>query len=99
MLGRLGPGEIVMIIIAVIILFGLFGAKRLPDAARSIGKSMRILRSETKAMREESKKDSDTPEPAAQPATVETQRTIQAAPGDVSTARVVSESGQATTPR
>jgi sec-independent protein translocase protein TatA len=28
----------------------LFGAKRLPDSARSIGQSLRILRSETAAM-------------------------------------------------
>lgn len=36
----------------------LFGAKRLPDSARSLGRSMRIFKSEMKAMEdEESKKD------------------------------------------
>jgi sec-independent protein translocase protein TatA len=33
----------------------LFGAKRLPDAARSLGKSMRIFKGEMKEMKEESK--------------------------------------------
>ena len=37
-----------LIIIAAFIL--LFGAKRLPDAARSVGRSLRILKSEVGAM-------------------------------------------------
>jgi sec-independent protein translocase protein TatA len=31
----------------------LFGAKRLPDAARSLGRSMRILKAETKGLAED----------------------------------------------
>lgn len=41
-----------LLIIAVLIIL-LFGAKRLPDAARGLGKSMRIFRAETRGMREE----------------------------------------------
>lgn len=41
------------IIILVIVLIVLFGAKRLPDAARSVGKSMKIFKAETKGMRQE----------------------------------------------
>ena len=37
-----------LIVIAVFVL--LFGAKKLPDAARSLGKSMRIFMSELKDM-------------------------------------------------
>ncbi|MTA84810.1 MAG: twin-arginine translocase TatA/TatE family subunit, partial [Actinobacteria bacterium] len=37
----------------------LFGAKRLPDSARSLGRSMRIFKSEVKAMEAEEKKDDD----------------------------------------
>ncbi len=33
------------------VLLLLFGAKRLPDAARSLGRSMRIFKSEVKEMR------------------------------------------------
>lgn len=40
-----------IIVIAVFVL--LFGAKKLPDAARSLGKSMRIFKSEIKEMQAE----------------------------------------------
>jgi sec-independent protein translocase protein TatA len=44
-----------LIVIAVFVL--LFGAKKLPDAARSLGKSMRIFKSEIKEMQSDSKED------------------------------------------
>ena len=56
MLRSFGPGEMIFIVALVVLLFGVFGAKRLPDAARSIGRSMRIFKSEVKEMR---KDDSD----------------------------------------
>jgi sec-independent protein translocase protein TatA len=56
--GSLGPWEL-LIIAGVIIL--LFGARKMPDMARSLGKSMRILKAETKGMRNDEDKD----EPAA----------------------------------
>jgi sec-independent protein translocase protein TatA len=43
----LGTGEI--LIIAVVILI-LFGSAKLPQAARSLGRSMRIFKSETKGL-------------------------------------------------
>ena len=42
-----------LILIAVVVL--LFGSKRLPDAARSLGKSMRIFKSEVKELQNEGK--------------------------------------------
>jgi sec-independent protein translocase protein TatA len=48
---NLGTTE--LIIVAVIILV-LFGAKRLPDSARALGRSMRILKAETKGLRDDS---------------------------------------------
>ncbi|MEU7305529.1 Sec-independent protein translocase subunit TatA [Streptomyces sp. NPDC007189] len=39
-----------VIIIAAVVLL-LFGAKRLPDAARGLGKSLRIFKSEVSAMK------------------------------------------------
>ncbi|WP_406099935.1 Sec-independent protein translocase subunit TatA [Streptomyces sp. NBC_01013] len=41
-----------LLIVAIVVL-ALFGSKKLPDTARALGKSMRILKSETKAMRED----------------------------------------------
>ena len=57
-MGGLQPWHWV-IVIAVFVL--LFGAKKLPDAARSLGKSMRIFKSEIKEMQSESKPDAATP--------------------------------------
>ena len=48
-----------LIVIAVFVL--LFGAKKLPDAARSLGKSMRIFKSEIKEMQADSKPDASEP--------------------------------------
>jgi sec-independent protein translocase protein TatA len=85
MFGRLGAPEIILILVVIIL---LFGAKKLPDMARSLGKSARILKSEAKAMKDEGK--TSTP---AGPPNEETpaQRTIQAAPGDVTSSRPVTE--------
>ena len=46
------PSHILILLIVVVV---LFGAKRLPDSARSLGKSLRIFKSEMKEM----KKDGD----------------------------------------
>ncbi|WUS96129.1 Sec-independent protein translocase subunit TatA [Streptomyces sp. NBC_00708] len=87
-MGNLKPLEIVLII-AVILL--LFGAKKLPDMARSLGKSARILKSEAKAMKKDDEQAA-TPDAAADPAAQQAAaRTIQAAPGDVTSSRPVSE--------
>jgi sec-independent protein translocase protein TatA len=58
-----------LIVIAVFVL--LFGAKKLPDAARSLGKSMRIFKSEIKEMQSDSKQDTPSSDVAgrAAPAT------------------------------
>jgi sec-independent protein translocase protein TatA len=58
MLNGLQPWHLIILVLIVVL---LFGAKRLPDAARSIGKSMKIFKAETKDLRE------DEPEPAAEP--------------------------------
>jgi sec-independent protein translocase protein TatA len=50
-----------LILVAVVIL--LFGAKRLPDAARSLGKSMRIFKSEVKEMQTDGKQTTESPTP------------------------------------
>jgi len=42
-----------LIIVALVLL--LFGAKRLPDAARGLGRSLRIFKAETKGLAEDGK--------------------------------------------
>ena len=70
-----------LLIIGAIILL-LFGSKRLPDAARGLGRSMRIFKAETKGLIEDSAATStpatgDTPvaPPVQPPATPEGDRT------------------------
>lgn len=43
-----------LIIVALVVL--LFGAKRLPDAARGLGRSLRIFKAETKGMHDDDAK-------------------------------------------
>ena len=43
------------IIIVVLVLVILFGSRRLPDAARGLGRSMRIFKSEINQMKEDDK--------------------------------------------
>ncbi|MFC9331570.1 Sec-independent protein translocase subunit TatA [Kitasatospora sp. NPDC057015] len=40
-----------LVMLAIVLL--LFGSKKLPEMARGLGKSMRILKAETRAMRED----------------------------------------------
>ncbi|MFF4016814.1 Sec-independent protein translocase subunit TatA [Streptomyces sp. NPDC001843] len=76
------------LLILVVVILLVFGSKKLPDMARSLGKSARILKSEAKAMKEDGKQ-SGTAESTEEPAPA--QRTIQAAPGDVTSSRPVNE--------
>ncbi|MEA5361306.1 Sec-independent protein translocase subunit TatA [Amycolatopsis sp., V23-08] len=52
MLNGLQPWHLIILVLVVVL---LFGAKRLPDAARSIGKSMKIFKAETKDLTGEHK--------------------------------------------
>lgn len=45
------------ILLLVLVLVILFGAKRLPDSAKSVAKSLRIFKSEMKEGKEDNKKD------------------------------------------
>ncbi|MFE9608064.1 Sec-independent protein translocase subunit TatA [Streptomyces sp. NPDC006012] len=77
-----------LLIVAVMIIL-LFGAKKLPDTARALGRSMRILKSEAAAMK------GDDAGPAATPAedasADSAPRVVRSAPGDPATARPAAE--------
>lgn len=90
---RISPTAILVVVVLAIL---LFGAKRLPDLARSLGQSMRILKSETKAMKTDGTAPGGAAEPPRPAAEGETARTIQSAPGASATARPVTEQGAGT---
>lgn len=49
-MGALKPWHIAVLVVVLIL---LFGAKRLPDAARSLGRSLRIIKAETKSLQDD----------------------------------------------
>ncbi|MBU0712779.1 Sec-independent protein translocase subunit TatA [bacterium] len=49
-MGSLGAGEIILILVVFLL---LFGAKRLPDFAKSLGKSLREFKKATKEISDE----------------------------------------------
>ena len=62
--------ELVLIVIVIMV---LFGAKRLPDASRSLGRSLRIFKAETKGLRSD-----DDPTATTQDASSQVQAQVQA---------------------
>ena len=55
-MGSLGPLEIGLIILAILLLFGY---KKLPDASRSLGRSLRIFKGEMKGMKDDDVRGKD----------------------------------------
>jgi sec-independent protein translocase protein TatA len=53
---NLGAPEIILIILAVLLLFGY---KKLPDASRSFGRSLRIFKGEMKGMKDDEVRGKD----------------------------------------
>ena len=66
MIGDLFDSPWKILIVAVVILV-LFGSKKLPHAARSLGQSMRILKREVEGLHED-EPDSDSPSTVTAPA-------------------------------
>jgi sec-independent protein translocase protein TatA len=76
-IGDLFDSPLKVLIIAIVVLV-LFGSRKLPDAARSLGKSMRILKTEVSGLHD------DEPAPAATvQAVAPAQLQAQAAPAPV----------------
>ncbi|MFG2196637.1 Sec-independent protein translocase subunit TatA [Streptomyces sp. NPDC048639] len=87
----LEPWHLLIVAIVVIV---LFGSKKLPDSARALGKSMRILKSEAKAMKDDGASPSSaTPsgETSGQPAP----HVVEAAPGEATPHRAAAEDAAA----
>ena len=60
------PGVWEWVIIAVVVII-FFGANKLPDAARSLGRSMRIFKSEVKELNKENNTTTTNTEPPTTP--------------------------------
>jgi TatA/E family protein of Tat protein translocase len=52
------PSHILLVLVVLVL---LFGAKRLPDSARSLGQSLEIFKSEMSDKKDEKKTDQDGP--------------------------------------
>ena len=57
-MGMLKPWHIIVLVVVILL---LFGARRLPDLARSVGQSLKIFKKEVKELND----DGDTTTPAA----------------------------------
>ncbi|HEY5457421.1 MAG TPA: Sec-independent protein translocase subunit TatA [Acidothermaceae bacterium] len=64
----------------VIVGFLIFGAKRMPDAARGLGRSLRIFKAETKGLLTDDEQKAPAPPPLQIPASAPVQAPVYAAP-------------------
>ena len=64
----------------VIVGFLIFGAKRMPDAARGLGRSLRIFKAETKGLLTDDEQKTAAAPPLQIPATAPVQPPVYAAP-------------------
>jgi sec-independent protein translocase protein TatA len=53
-MGNLGPTEIILILLVLVL---LFGAKKLPELARGSGRALRIFKAETKGLMDDEDDD------------------------------------------
>lgn len=83
-----------LLIVAIMIIV-LFGSKKLPDAARGLGRSMRILKSEAKAMKDDGDGAQAESAPPAVRAVPGEAAPGETAPGEAAAARPAARGDQA----
>jgi sec-independent protein translocase protein TatA len=78
MFGRgIQPAEIILILLVILL---LFGARKLPDLARGVGRSLRIFKAETKGLSDDDKDDTAQTPTTSAPLQVEAGRDDVSAP-------------------
>ncbi|WP_375491656.1 Sec-independent protein translocase subunit TatA [uncultured Jatrophihabitans sp.] len=60
-----------MIVLAIVVAFLFFGWKQLPDMARSLGRSLRVFKTEVKGMSADDKAREDANQASQEPAAIE----------------------------
>jgi sec-independent protein translocase protein TatA len=83
------PWKILIIVVFFIV---MFGSRKLPDAARSLGKSMRILKTEVQGLHQDDVDTTSSPVPA--PAELQATAPVAAAPVSVAPAVAVDHQAQ-----
>lgn len=73
-MGAMSPWHWAIVALVVVI---LFGSKKLPDAARGLGRSLRIFKSEVKEMQNDGKTEAQ-PTQQATPTQLDSQAPVQA---------------------
>ncbi len=73
---NLGPTEILLIVLVLVL---LFGAKKLPELARGSGRALRIFKAETKGLLDEDDDDTPAKYKTEEQRQIESQRTTEAA--------------------
>jgi len=73
MIAGIGPQEIILILLVLVL---LFGAKKLPELARGSGRALRIFKAETKGLLDDEDDDNKTEEQRQ----IDAQRRTEAAP-------------------
>ena len=63
--------ELVLIVLVIIL---LFGAKKLPELARGSGQALRIFKSETKGLRDDDEQQDQSRPPSREPGEIESSR-------------------------
>jgi sec-independent protein translocase protein TatA len=63
-MGQIGAPEILLILVVLVL---LFGAKKLPELARGSGRALRIFKAETKGLIDDDEDDKREPQDRAQP--------------------------------
>ena len=77
---NIGAPEIMLILLLVLL---LFGAKKLPDTARGLGRSLRIFKAETKGLRDDDEEPAPADEAVRRPAPREVTGTVVDEPAPV----------------
>lgn len=84
--------ELILVLLVVVV---VFGSKRLPDSARALGRSMRILKAETKGLRDDDDTPATTTAQVVQPVAAPQPVQAQTAPVQAQTAPVQAQAAPA----